>query len=82
MINTFNINIKLTQPRTRSKYVRTRTRYKKYIRMIAENYNVDDIFDEKECYRRVFNKRKKISYIRWRVLMLILVRNGLLERIE
>ncbi|ELQ74898.1 hypothetical protein THOM_2144 [Trachipleistophora hominis] len=47
-----------------------------------ENYKVNDVFDEKECYNKVFGKRKKISYLRWRVLVLILVRNGLLKRVK
>lgn len=62
------------------KYTKTRTRYGKYIRMIYNHYHVNDVFDEKECFDRIFRKRKKISYLRWKALLLIMKRNGLIQQ--
>lgn len=63
-------------------YIKYRKRYHKYIMWLFEIYSENAVFDEKRCFKSIFRKRKKPKFIRFQILMSILVKKGILRHVN
>lgn len=72
-------DIKKSQKRKFPKYIRYRDRYTRYIRNILEIHSEGCVFEEKRCFETLFKRKKKPKYVRWKILMEILQRKGILK---